>query len=56
MFALSTVPEIRQELHAKEAKCESLINQMTEKKGFLVKSLVEQENNLRDLVQSRKEQ
>lgn len=56
MFALSTVPEIRAELHTKEERCDVLINQMTEKKTFLVKSLMEQENNLRELVQSRKEQ
>lgn len=55
MFALSTVPEIRTELQNKEKKCQSLIEQMDEKKVFLVKSLMEQENNLRDMVQSRKD-
>lgn len=55
MFALSTVPEIREELKNKEQKCKVLVTQMDEKKLFLLKSLKEQENNLRDLVQSRKE-
>lgn len=55
MFALSTVPEIRAELINKEQKCKVLVTQMDEKKIFLLKSLKEQENNLRELVQSRKE-
>lgn len=53
MFALSTVPEIREELQNKEKKCKSLVTQMDEKKVFLLKSLKEQEDNLRELVQSR---
>lgn len=55
MFVLSTVPEICDELKNKGTKCESLVNQLEEKKVFLIKCLKEQEDNLRDLVQQRKE-
>lgn len=55
MFAQSTVPEIRNELMNKEQKCKNLVTQMDEKKLFLLKSLKEQEDNLRDLVQSHKD-
>lgn len=53
MFLLATVPEIREELKAKEEKCKGLVTQMREKKVFLIKSLKEQENNLRELVTAR---
>lgn len=55
MFALSTIPETQVELKAKGAKCENLSAQLDEKKVFLIKCLKEQEDNLRDLVQQRKE-
>lgn len=53
MFLLATVPEIRAELKTKEEKCKGLVTQMQEKKVFLLKSLKEQENNLRELVSAR---
>ncbi|KAG4070788.1 hypothetical protein HA402_011014 [Bradysia odoriphaga] len=55
MFVLSTVPDICQELKTKEEKCENLVSQLDEKKLFLIKCLKEQEDNLRELVQQRKE-
>lgn len=55
MFVLSTVPEICDELKTKEEKCENLVGQLDEKKIFLIKCLKEQEDNLRELVQQRKE-
>lgn len=55
MFVLSTVPDICDELKTKEGKCENLVVQLDEKKLFLIKSLKEQEDNLRELVQQRKE-
>lgn len=56
MFALATVPEIRAELKGKENKCTNLVGQLEEKKLYLIKCLKEQEDNLRDLVQQRKDQ
>lgn len=55
MFVLSTVPNICEELRTKEEKCENLVAQLDEKKLFLIKCLKEQEDNLRELVQQRKE-
>lgn len=55
MFVLSTVPDICKELKTKEEKCESVVTQLDEKKLFLIKCLKEQEDNLRELVQQRKE-
>lgn len=55
MFVLSTVPDICDELKTKGEKCENLVVQLDEKKIFLIKCLKEQEDNLRELVQQRKE-
>lgn len=55
MFVLSTVPEICDELKGKQEKCENLVGQLDEKKIFLIKCLKEQEDNLRELVQQRKD-
>lgn len=55
MFVSSTIPEIKESLKNKDAKCENLMSQLDEQKQFLVKRLQEQEDNLRDLVQQRKE-
>lgn len=55
MFTLSTIPDTQVELKGKATKCENLALQMDEKKVFLIKSLKEQEDNLRDLVQQRKD-
>ncbi|CAD7085923.1 unnamed protein product [Hermetia illucens] len=55
MFVLSTVPTTREELKAKQAKCDSLVEQLNEKKSYLSKSLKEQEDHLRELVQQKKD-
>lgn len=55
MFVVSTIPEVREELKIKGAKCENLVAQLDEQKTFLAKCLKDQEDNLRDLVQQRKE-
>lgn len=55
MFVLSTVPDICDELKVKEEKCVNLVAQLEDKKLFLIKCLKEQEDNLRELVQQRKE-
>lgn len=52
---LSTVPTTREELKAKQAKCDSLVEQLNEKKSYLSKSLKEQEDHLRELVQQKKD-
>lgn len=55
MFALSTLPDIHDELVTKQAKCEEMVKQLEEKKEFLTKTSKEQEDSLRDLVQQRKD-
>ncbi|KAL5281979.1 hypothetical protein ACFFRR_005330 [Megaselia abdita] len=55
MFALTNVPQVREDLIANQEKCESAIKQLTEKKSFLVKNLQEQEDALRDLVKQKKD-
>lgn len=55
MFVLSTLPEVHDELIKKQGKCDELGKQLEEKKEFLLKCSKEQEDNLRELVQQRKE-
>lgn len=55
MFVLSSLPNIHDELVHKQSKCDEMVVQLDEKKEFLVKCSKEQEDNLRDLVQQRKE-
>lgn len=54
MFALTTVPQVREELEANSEKCENAIKQWSEKKAYLVKTLKEQEDGLRELVKQKK--
>lgn len=55
MFALTTVPEVREELNVNQGKCDDAMKTLTEKKSFLVKSLQEQEESLRELVKQKKD-
>lgn len=55
MFALSSLPEIHNELVGKQAKCDEIMKQLEDKKEFLLKCSKEQEASLRELVQQRKE-
>ena len=53
MFALSNVSEIRDELKSNQEKCDDVMKQLGEKKLYLVKSLKEQEDQLRELVKQK---
>lgn len=55
MFALSSLPEIHNELVGKQAKCDEIMKQLEDKKEFLLKCSKEQEAGLRELVAARKE-
>lgn len=55
MFVLTDVQNMRSDLQAKQDKCDKAIDLLNKKKEFLVKSLKDQEDGLRELVQQRKE-
>ncbi|TMW41700.1 hypothetical protein DOY81_013219 [Sarcophaga bullata] len=55
MFVLTSVQDMRNDLKAKQEKCDKAIDLLSKKKEFLVKSLKDQEDGLRELVQQRKE-
>lgn len=55
MFVLSSMPNIHDELAQKQVKCDEMVTQLDEKKEFLIKCSKEQEDNLRDLVQQRRD-
>lgn len=55
MFSLSSVSHISGDLKSKQNKFDELIKQCDTNKEYLIKNLKEQENNLRELVQARKE-
>lgn len=55
MFVLSSLPSIHDELVQKQGKCDEMVTQLDEKKAFLIKCSKEQEDNLRDLVQQRRD-
>lgn len=55
MFSLSSVSHISGDLKLKQSKFDELIKQCDTNKEYLIKNLKEQENNLRELVQARKE-
>ncbi|XP_063702620.1 prefoldin subunit 1 [Culicoides brevitarsis] len=54
MFVLSKLPELRAELKTKTEKVVEMIGQCDKNKEFLMNSLKEQEESLRDLVQQKK--
>lgn len=55
MFVLTDVENMRGDLKFKQEKCDKAIELLNKKKEFLVKSLKDQEDGLRELVQQRKE-
>ncbi|XP_065357573.1 prefoldin subunit 1 [Calliphora vicina] len=55
MFVLTSVQDMRGDLKAKQEKCDKAIELLSKKKEFLAKSLKDQEDGLRELVQQRKE-
>ncbi|KAH8325686.1 hypothetical protein KR067_004372, partial [Drosophila pandora] len=55
MFLLTDVQNMRDDLKAKQEKCDKAIELLEKKKEFLQKSLKDQEDGLRELVQQRKE-
>ncbi|XP_062120640.1 LOW QUALITY PROTEIN: prefoldin subunit 1 [Drosophila sulfurigaster albostrigata] len=55
MFLLTDVQNMRDELKTKQDKCDKAIELLEKKKEFLQKSLKDQEDGLRELVQQRKE-
>ncbi|XP_017033061.1 prefoldin subunit 1 [Drosophila kikkawai] len=55
MFLLTDVQNMRDDLKAKQDKCDKAIELLEKKKEFLQKSLKDQEDGLRELVQQRKE-
>ncbi|KAH8298183.1 hypothetical protein KR018_010559 [Drosophila ironensis] len=54
MFLLTDVKNMRDDLRGKQDKCDKTIEVLEQKKQFLAKSLKEQEDGLRELVQQRK--
>ena len=54
MFVLTDIDNMRADLQAKQEKCDKAIDLLNQKKDFLAKSLKEQEDGLRELVQQRK--
>ncbi|EDW02875.1 prefoldin subunit 1 [Drosophila grimshawi] len=55
MFLLTDVQNMRDELKGKQEKCDKAIELLEKKKEFLQKSLKDQEDGLRELVQQRKD-
>lgn len=55
MFLLTDVQNMREDLKARQEKCDKAIELLEKKKEFLQKSLKSQEDGLRELVQQRKE-
>lgn len=55
MFALSSVPQMREELKTNQVTFEGLIKLHDDQKNYLVKTLKDKEDTLREMVQQRKE-
>ncbi|XP_037961006.1 prefoldin subunit 1 [Teleopsis dalmanni] len=55
MFVLTDVQNMRNDLKQKQEKCDKAIILLNKKKEFLAKSLKDQEDGLRELVQQRKD-
>jgi prefoldin subunit 1 len=56
MFVLSSVPEIKDDLKNKQAKCETVVGKYQTSKDILTKNLKDQENALRELVDAKKKE
>jgi prefoldin subunit 1 len=55
MFVMSAVPILREEINMKQEKISLAIKHCDDSKALLMKSLKDQEDNLRELVQQKKE-
>lgn len=55
MFVLSSLPDVHSELLSKQHKCDDILKSLDEKRDFFLKCSKDQEDNLRELVQQRKE-
>lgn len=55
MFVLTNIPELGEDLKGKKEKFGTMITQCDQNKEFLLKKVKEQEDNLRELVQQRKD-
>jgi prefoldin subunit 1 len=55
MFVLSAVPILREEINMKQDKISQAIKHCEDSKNLLMKSLKDQEDSLRELVQQKKE-
>uniref|UniRef100_A0A0K8SSJ9 Prefoldin subunit 1 n=1 Tax=Lygus hesperus TaxID=30085 RepID=A0A0K8SSJ9_LYGHE len=55
MFVLTPTPTVLENLSAKSATCSEKIKTLESNKTFLEKSMKESENNLREMVQQRKD-
>lgn len=55
MFVLSNVPELKEDLKAKQEKVQSVILQCDKNKDFLINNLKGQEDALREMVQLKKD-
>lgn len=55
MFVLSNVPELKDDLKAKQEKVQSVILQCEKNKDFLINNLKGQEDALREMVQLKKD-
>ena len=55
MFALTTVPEMTSSLKSRKETAEQIIKECDTHKAYLMKTLKEQEDNLRELVQQKRD-
>lgn len=56
MFVMSSVPEMKDDLKAKQEKLEGVIDNCGKSKDVLQNNLKDQENALRDLVDAKKKE
>lgn len=56
MFVMSSVPEIKDELKTKQEKLDGAINAFDKTKEALINKLKDQENSLRELVDTKKKE
>lgn len=54
MFVMSSLPEIKDDLKLKKEKVEKVVETCDKSKGILIQNLQEQEKNLRELVDAKK--
>lgn len=55
MFALTTVPEMTATLKTRKETAESIIKDCDAHKAHLIKQIKDQEDNLRELVQQKRD-